>query len=149
VIFRLIFVLGLSLAVLEAFTSAACAAYSPPPVEVSHWLGIVAVLFTIVVGLLLYAIRSWKPLYYGMLEVIASLFTVYFGVVPAKQPGVATVCNGGVLWGLGCDFQSSLIILAGIYIFVRGMDNMGRQLPNWLPHWMRRWIFQREPSVTR
>jgi hypothetical protein len=128
-VFRPIFALGLSLAVLQAFSSATWAAYWGVPSEVSYWLGMAAVLFTIIVGLLLYALRSWQPFYYGMLEVIAALFTVYFSVAPAKQPA-ATVCNGRVLWGLGCDFQSSLILLAGIYIFMRGMDNMGRRLPN-------------------
>jgi hypothetical protein len=147
-IFRLVFALGLSLAVLQAFSSAALAAYWGVPSEVSIWLGITAVLFTIIIGLLLYALRSWQPFYYGMLEVIAALFTVYFSVAPAKQ-AAATVCNGRVLWGLGCDFQSSLIMLAGIYIFVRGMDNMGRRLPSWLPHWIRRWVFHENRGMTR
>jgi hypothetical protein len=142
-IFRPIFALGLSLAVLQAVSSPASAAYGGVPSEISYWIGIAAVLFTIIVGLLLYALRSWQPFYYGVLEVIAALFTVYFSVAPAKQ-SAGTVCNAHVLWGLGCDFQSSLGILAGIYIFVRGMDNIGRQLPNWLPHWMRRWVFHKD-----
>jgi hypothetical protein len=135
--FRLIFAVGFAVAVLHGFSSAAWAAYWGTPGEVPYWLGVAGTLGAIVVGLLLFTLRCWQPFYYGALEIIAALFTIYFSIVPAKQ-AIMTVCNGSVFWGVGCYFQSSLIILAGIYIFVRGMDNMGRQLPNWVPDSVRR-----------
>jgi hypothetical protein len=64
-----------------------------------------------------------------LIELIAAVFIIYFSIAPAKQ-SAATICNGKALWGLGCYFQSFLITLAGIYIFVRALDNMqARRLP--------------------
>jgi hypothetical protein len=134
---RLICAFGLGVAVLHGFSSVARAAYQGVPPEVPSWRGIVGTICAIVVGLLLYALRCHKRLYYGMLEVISESFRIYFNIAPASQSG-STVCNGTVLWGLGCSFQRWLIILAGIYIFVRGMDNIGQGLPSWVPHSIRR-----------
>jgi hypothetical protein len=105
------------------FSSTAWAAYPGTPPEVPDarawtWLAI-----AIVFAFGLYALRCWRPIIYGLVELIAAVFIIYFSIAPAKQP-VATYCNGKVLLGFGCDFQSYLIILAGIYIFVRGLDNM-------------------------
>jgi len=112
----------IGVAVLHAFSSAAWAAYLPPPQEVPIWHGIVWTVIAIVVGLLLYALRYWWLFCYGAVEVVVALFIIYFSIAPASQS--IMFCNGTVLWGLGCYFQSLLITLAGIYIFVRGMDNM-------------------------
>jgi hypothetical protein len=109
--FRLIFALGLGLAVLRGFSSAAWAAYVGTPPEVPYDLGIAWTLCAIVLGLLLYAVRYWWPFFSGLLEVIAAIFIIYFSIAPAKQP--ITYCDSRVLWGLGCFLQSRLIILAG------------------------------------
>jgi hypothetical protein len=69
---------------------------------------------------------------------IAAVFIIYLSIAPAKQSAM-TVCIGKALWGLGCDFQSFLIILAGIYVFVRGLDNMqARRLLCLVQAWRRK-----------
>jgi hypothetical protein len=55
--------------------------------------------------------------------IIVATFIIYFTIAPAKQP-VSIGCNANVLFGWGCLLQSDLVLLAGIYVFVRGLDNM-------------------------
>ena len=118
---RLLFLLGLVAAVLLGLSATASAAYWGTPSEVPDALP--RTLLAILGAFGLYALRCWRPIIYGLIELIAAGFIIYFSIAPAKQ-SVGTACNGRMLWGVGCDFQSFLIILAGIYIFVRGLDNM-------------------------
>jgi hypothetical protein len=118
---RLLFLLGHAAAVLLGLSFTASAAYWGTPPEVPD--AIPWTLLAIVGAFGLYTLRCWWPIIYGLMELIAAVFIIYFSIAPAKQSGM-TVCNGKALWGLGCYFQSFLIILAGIYIFVRGLDNM-------------------------
>jgi hypothetical protein len=118
---RLMFALGLAAAVLHGFSSTAWAAYWGTPPEVPD--AVPWTLLAIVGAFGLYALRCWRPIIYGLVEIIAAVFIIYFSIAPATQ-SATTVCNGKALWGVGCYFQSFLIILAGIYIFVRGLDNI-------------------------
>jgi hypothetical protein len=129
--FRLIFALSLSVAVLYGLSPASWAAYYPPPERVPYWYGIVGTFIAIVVALGLYAIRCFWPFWYGLLETLAALCIIFFSIAPAKAN--MTVCNDDVL----CFFQSLLITLAGIYILVRGMDNMqvSRRVRDQLQFW--------------
>jgi hypothetical protein len=136
VTFRLILALGLAVAPLRGFSSVALAAYWGTPPEVPDALP--WTLLAICGGIVLYALRCWRPIIYGLIEIIAGIFIIYSSIAPAKQ-SVATVCNGKVLWGLGCYLQSFLIVLAGVYILVRGMDNIrARRLLCVLQAWRQR-----------
>jgi hypothetical protein len=135
-IFRVIFVVSLGFTILHGLSSPAGAAYwgTPPVVpDALPWT-----LLAIVGAFGLYALRCWRPIIYGLVEIITAVFIIYFSIAPAKQSAM-TVCNGKALWGLGCYFQSFLIILAGIYIFVRGLDNMqARRLLCLVQAWRRK-----------
>jgi hypothetical protein len=98
----------------------AWAAYNGIPPKVPASTGILETSGAVVFGLVLYWIRCRKLFVYGALEVFAAVFTIFFSFAPASQPDM-TVCNASVWW---CFFQRWLITLAGIYIFVRGLDNM-------------------------
>jgi hypothetical protein len=133
---RWLFLLGLAAAVLLGLSSNASAAYWGTPSEVPDALP--WTLLAIVGAFGLYALRCWRPIVYGFIELIAAVFIIYFSIAPAKQ-SATTVCNGKALWGLGCYFQSFVIILAGIYIFVRGLDNMqARRLLCVMQEWRRK-----------
>jgi hypothetical protein len=85
--FRLIFAFGLGLAVHICLSAEAWAAYQGLPPETANWVAIKWSLIAIVFGFGLYAARCWSPFYYGLVEVIAGLCTIYFNIAPEKQPG--------------------------------------------------------------
>lgn len=118
----------LCLAVLLIFSSPAFADYIPAPQPISNQTGVEWTLSTIMIGFILYRIRCAFPFYYGLLEIIAAICTMFFSIAPAIRP--INYCVSGAP---KCETQSYLIILGGIYIFVRGMDNMGQHLPYWIP----------------
>jgi hypothetical protein len=131
-------------------SSTAWASYDGPTTpEVPSRVGITWTLVAIAVGLLLYSLRYWRPFYYGLLEVIGALLLIYFNISPAEQP-LRTVCYNNVLWAQGCAFQSWLIFLAGIYIFVRGVETMGGDhLLNWVTNRLRRYWHSRSVIARR
>jgi hypothetical protein len=73
--------------------------------------------FTIAPALLLclmfYYLRSRRPLAYGLLEIWAGILTLSFAIFSPAQ--------NALLKGLG--------LLGGVYIVVRGLDNVDRGLP--------------------
>jgi len=121
---RQLIALGIGALVLHGSGSTAWAAYVPQS-EVPVPNALTETLFAIAVAVAigLYALRCWWRSIYGLIEIIAATFIIYLSIVPAKQPG-SSICNGNALFGLGCGLQSVLIVLAGIYVFVRGLDNM-------------------------
>jgi hypothetical protein len=134
---RLIFAFGLGLTFSHSFSSTAWAAYTGTPSwevpDALPWT-----LLAIVSAVVLHALRCWRPVVYGLIEIITAVFIIYFSISPAKQ-SVSTVCNGKALWGLGCSFQSLLLTLAGIYVLVRGLDNtQARRLLGFVHTWRRK-----------
>ena len=68
-------------------------------------------------GFALYALRSWNRLIYGILEICFACLTILAAVsihFLREQPD-----GGFVTW------LDNLPIAAGVYVFVRGMDNIG------------------------
>jgi hypothetical protein len=76
-----------------------------------------------IIGLALYALRYCWLFWYGMIEVVVSICVIYLDFNPAVVSS-SQVCRGYAVFGAGCWLQSHLVILAGIYVFVRGIDNM-------------------------
>jgi hypothetical protein len=79
----LMFVLGLGAAVLHGFSSTSWAAYWGTPPEVPDALP--WTLLAIVGAFGLYALRCWRPVIYGLVEIIAAVFIIYFSIAPAQQ----------------------------------------------------------------
>ena len=75
-IFRLMFALGLGAAFLHGFSSTAWAAYWGTPSEVPDALP--RALLAIVGAFGLYALRCWRPIIYGLVEIIAAVFINLF-----------------------------------------------------------------------
>jgi hypothetical protein len=74
----------------------------------------------IVLGLALYILKQKVTFYYGLFELIAALAAIYLSTN-------STISTLYTRW---------FSVLTGIYIFVRGLDNMGKDIPDkLLPYW--------------
>jgi hypothetical protein len=83
-----------------------------------------------------YSVRCRKPFWYGAAEALVGLAVIYIVLYPvetnylllaAGEPGLSEV------W-----LSKATGILAGVYVLVRGLDNMSRALPRrWAPWWNR------------
>ena len=65
-----------------------------------------------VAGFAFFWLRCRHPLYYGFSEIAASLVTIFFSTSPAITSQTTRL----------------FALLAGIYVFVRGMDNLDKRL---------------------
>jgi hypothetical protein len=90
------------------------------PVISSRYFSVAAVF----VGLILYRLRGRYPLVYGLTEVAVAILAIFVSI------GTDTPYPLNKIVG----------ILGGIYIFVRGMDNIDRGLPNSWRDWWDRWF---------
>jgi hypothetical protein len=79
-------------------------------------------------GIVMYLIRCRAQLVYGIVEVVAALVVVYLAFRPPYS--VLVIEQGYSPWGV--QLQHYYGLLAGVYIFVRGMDNIGSALPRQL-----------------
>ncbi len=87
-------------------------------------------------GFVFYRFRCRKPFWYGCAEALVGIAVIYIVLYPvetnyllleAGEPGASEV------W-----LSKATGILAGIYVLVRGLDNMSRELPpRWVPSWKR------------
>jgi len=74
----------------------------------------------VAIGIGLYRLRGNNPTVYGIGEVLVSLVTILFSIASAANGLLAT----------------SLGLLGGIYVMVRGLDNIDKGLP---PSWRTSW----------
>jgi hypothetical protein len=88
---------------------------------------------TIVVGLLLYTLRCRAQFWYGVCEIVVAVVVIYLVLRPAYDFPIF-----GGYSPFGMELQKSYGILAGLYIFVRGMDNIRNGMPfSWRASWDR------------
>lgn len=80
---------------------------------------------TIVVALFFYMLRCRRQLWYGVCEIIVAFVVIYLAF---KPPYTALALAQGYS-PIGIQVQHYYGLLAGIYIFVRGMDNIRAGLP--------------------
>lgn len=100
-------------------------------------------LLTVVFGVLLYWVRSRCRFWYGVCELIAAVLLVIFISVPHQ---VAYI-DEPPFWEPWA--WSAVGWLAGLYVFVRGMDNIGQDLPaSWLPLWRSLFFPSTPPAPT-
>lgn len=95
---------------------------------------LVVLLTAVVLGPVLYRIRSRQPFYYGIGEFLVGAGVVYVLLFPTEMSFLllAEPHHSALT-----DFASLPIgILGGIYVMVRGLDNMDRGLPTRVrPFW--------------
>jgi hypothetical protein len=93
-------------------------------------------------GFWLYVLRCRARVIYGFVEVIAAVATFYFTVVDRfPQQNAQSTKDFSLAW---------IQIAAGLYIFVRGLDNIGQGLApgSWVHGiWQNSPLFQKPPRV--
>jgi hypothetical protein len=84
-------------------------------------------------GLFFYRLRGTRPATYGCVEVAVGVLVLIFTFIPTSHAlwvQAPTSVESGATKAIG--------VMAGIYIIVRGLDNIDRGLPRgWRPHWDR------------
>src|SRR6266446_523992 len=80
---------------------------------------------TLVAALLLYVLRCRRQIWYGACEIVVAVVVIYLAFNP---PHNFMMTNQGYSY-VGERLEKFYGILAGIYIFVRGMDNICNGLP--------------------
>jgi len=96
-------------------------------------MDIVVTVFWVVVAVCFYRIRCWSRLLYGAMEVIAGIGVIILGEFPPNA-----ITTAASTWSLGSRAAHMLALMGGVYIVVRGLDNVGQGLPErWRPAWRR------------
>jgi hypothetical protein len=106
-------------------------------------MSIIYTVIAILIGIGLYTLRCRKLFVYGVFEVLLSILVIYLSIDQPWSPG-SGVIRGSAFFGfgrVGYLLQNYWAKLAGIYIFVRGMDNMGAELPDCMRRWWHRLFF--------
>ena len=94
-----------------------------------------------------YWLRCQIKLVFGLIEVIVALLVIYFSINPANHALLASPAASD----LEILLSSSTVLLGGVYIFVRGLDNIGQKLPkpSGLQRWWHRWFLAPWPCAKR
>jgi hypothetical protein len=103
-------------------------------------MGLIWIVLAIAAGLATYWFRCWNLFYYGACEIVVAVAVIFLTVYP--QSGTALITDQSVPSAWGVLLSKSVGISAGIYIMVRGLDNIdkGRPWPKWLPrNWDSLW----------
>ena len=106
---------------------------APPQAKEFRVIDIVFTIFWVLVAIGFYRIRCSKRFVYGLIEIIAGVVTIVLGEFPPYS--ILTDDGSSVL---GTRAAHILTLMAGVYIVVRGLDNMAQDLPHrWRPAWRR------------
>ena len=90
-------------------------------------------LLLVIVGVIFYWLRSRHRFYYGIVEVVAAMLVTFLTFYPQTN---YLLINGPTF--PGSMRRETAGFFAGVYIFVRGMDNIAQALPSGLqPLWDR------------
>jgi uncharacterized membrane protein HdeD (DUF308 family) len=88
------------------------------------------------IGAALYGLRCHWRLLYGSLEIVTGLVVIFFIRHPQRYGYL--LLDGPDPSALGVFLSSTVTILAGVYIIVRGFDNIDQSLPvRWRAGWDR------------
>jgi hypothetical protein len=94
-------------------------------------LGTAYIFLTIIGAIFFYWLRCVQPLVYGLIEIAIACIVICIIFYP---PDIYIVIEEPSAYGQ--VFRRAAGIVAGIYIFVRGMDNIERGLPlRWQSIW--------------
>jgi hypothetical protein len=83
------------------------------------------IIVTIAIALGFYVLRCRRQLVYGVFEIIVAFAVVYLAYKPPY-----TFIIAGPASPFGEQLQHYYGIIGGVYLFVRGMDNIGTGLPS-------------------
>jgi hypothetical protein len=98
--------------------------------------GILSVFVIAIVGLAAYRLRRSRRFCYGLIEITVALIVIFLTVFP-QTSYLLLEGDQGQSW-LGWLLCKSVGALTGIYVLVRGLDNMDHDLPKVLvPVWER------------
>jgi hypothetical protein len=94
---------------------------------------IVVTVFWVVVAVAFYRVRCWSRLLFGAIEIAAGIGVIVIGEFPPNA--IAAAADA---WTLGSRAAHMLALMGGVYIVVRGLDNIDQGLPErWRPAWRR------------
>lgn len=94
----------------------------------------VYVLLTLLVAVFFYWFRCHHRFAYGVLEIVVAVLVVVFTFVPQTN----YLLLSGPTFDLPHFLSRAAGLSAGVYVFVRGMDNMAQDLPiGWRLIWLR------------
>ena len=96
-------------------------------------MGVIYILLSLGIALFLYRLRGLHPFRYGLGEMAVGIAAIYFSFYPASS---AILTKASSEFGMALSHGVTLI--GGIYLLVRGMDNVERDLPyGWRRQWAR------------
>ncbi len=84
----------------------------------------IAMGLTVIGGIFFYVIRCRHRFIYGIFEIVAALGVAFFTANPPLQPLIVNPFPSD----LELYISKQVAFLAAIYVFVRGMDNIGSGL---------------------
>ncbi len=93
-------------------------------------MDVIYALLSILAALLLFLLRRRRPFVYGLLEFAVGLL----GLMLTFHPQTTYLLSGEAS-SSGLFLSRGIAVVGGIYLLVRGMDNMERDLPRrWRSH---------------
>jgi hypothetical protein len=94
-------------------------------------MGVIYILLSIVAALFFYGLRGRRPFVYGLIEFAVGLIGLTLTFYPQTS---YLLIEESSFWGM--TLSHDVTIVGGIYLLVRGLDNMDRDLPlGWRHHW--------------
>jgi hypothetical protein len=97
-------------------------------------MALIGIFVTVTIGLLFYVLRCRRQLAYGLIELGFALAVIVLTFYPQTN---YLLLEGGPSW-LGWLLSKSVGTSAGIYVMVRGLDNIDKGLsPKWRGKWER------------
>ena len=94
-------------------------------------MAIVYILLSIVAALFFFQLRWRRPFAYGLFEFAVGLIGLTLTFYPQTTYLITDEASP-----FGITLSHGVAIVGGIYLLVRGLDNMERGLPrSWRPHW--------------
>jgi hypothetical protein len=105
----------------------------------------IAIPISIVVGLLLYVLRSRCRFLYGLLELVAALAVIVLTFFPQTY---ALLIQNPPVWG--SVLSTGAGVLAGIYVMIRALDNIHAGLrPEWRAKWERVFFNMKDGEIDK
>ncbi len=95
-------------------------------------MGVIWICVAISAGLSFYTLRCRNPLIYGLVELVVALAVIFLTFYPQTTYLVLEGKPSLLGWLLSKGVGTS----AGIYVMVRGLDNIDKGLP---PKWRGKW----------
>jgi hypothetical protein len=95
-------------------------------------MAVIGIFLTLTIGVLFYVLLCRRQLAYGLVELVVALLVIVLTFYP--QTNYLLLEEEPPRWGW--LLSKSVGTSAGIYVMVRGLDNIGKGLP---PKWRGKW----------